>query len=94
MKSVLPDIIHTDQNGYIKGMFIGENITLIEDILQETDEEAVVLLIDQGSFSISLLKLSQLKAKSWSQPSSLFQTGFLSCVQVSDLGEILTWDSS
>ena len=53
-----------------------------------------VAAIDQGPFSISLLKLSQLKAKSWSQPSNLLQTGFLSCVQVSDLSEILTWDSS
>ena len=41
-----------------------------------------------GPVSISLLKLSQLKAKSWSQPSNSLQTGFLSCVQVSDLGEI------
>ena len=49
---------------------------------------------DQGPFSISLLKLSQLKAKSWSQSSNWLQIGFLSCVQVSDLGEILTWDSS
>ena len=48
----------------------------------------------QGPFSISLPKLSQLKAKSWSQPNNLLQTGFLSCVQVSDLIEILTWDSS
>ena len=47
-----------------------------------------------GPFSISLLKLSQLKAKSWSQPSNLLQTGFLSCVQVNDLSEILTWNSS
>ena len=52
------------------------------------------LLRDLGPFSISLLKLSQLKAKSWSQPSNLLQTGFLSCAQVSDLCEILTWDSS
>ena len=50
--------------------------------------------VDQGPFSISLLKLSQLEAKSWSQPSNLLQTGFLSYVQVNDLGEILTWDSS
>ena len=48
----------------------------------------------QGPFSISLPQLSQLKAKSWSQPSNLLQTGFLSCVQVSDLSEILTWDSN
>ena len=39
----------------------------------------------QGPFSISLLKPSQLKAKSRSQPSNLLQTGFLSCVQARDL---------
>ena len=54
----------------------------------------ITLVDDLGPFSISLLKLSQLQAKSWSQPSNLLQTGFLSCVQVSDLGETLTWDSS
>ena len=47
LKTILPDIIHTDQKGCIKGRFIGESIRLIEDILQETDDEAVVLLIDQ-----------------------------------------------
>ena len=41
---------------------------------------------DQGPFSISLLKLSQLKAKSLSELSNLLQTRFLSCVQASDLG--------
>ena len=50
--------------------------------------------VNLGSFSISLLKLSQLKAKSLSQPSNLIQTRFLSCVQSSDLGEILTWHSN
>ena len=48
----------------------------------------------QGSFSISLLELSQLKGKSLSQVSNLLQTGYLSCVQASDLGEILTWDTT
>ena len=47
-----------------------------------------------GQFSISLLKLSQLKVKSLSQLSNLLQTRFLSCVQASDLGEILTWDNT
>ena len=51
-------------------------------------------MADQSPFSIYLLKLSQLEAKSWSQPSNLLQTGFLSCAQVSGLGEILTWNSS
>ena len=52
------------------------------------------ITINQGPFSISLLKLSQLKAKSLSQLSNLLQTHFLSHflfrVQASDLGEILT----
>ena len=46
------------------------------------------LKINQGPFSISLFKLSQLEAKSWFQPSNLPQTGLLFYVQVSDLGEI------
>ena len=49
---------------------------------------------DQGPFSISLFKLSQLKAKSLSQRSNLLQTRFLSCVLASDLREILIWDST
>ena len=48
----------------------------------------------QGQFSISLLRLSELKAKPLSEPSYLLQTGLLSCVQASDLGDILTWDCS
>ena len=47
-----------------------------------------------GPFSIFLLKLSQLKAKSLSQLCNLLQTRFLSYVQASDLIEILTWDST
>ena len=45
-------------------------------------------------FSISLLKLSQFETKSRSQPCNLLQTGFLSCVQVSDVDQMLIWDSS
>ena len=48
-----------------------------------------------GPFSISLFKLSQLNAKSWSPPSNLLQKGFSKySVQAHDLSEILTWDSS
>ena len=47
-----------------------------------------------GPFSIFLLKLSQLKAKSLSQLCNLLQTRFQSYVQASDLIEILTWDST
>ena len=47
---VLPEIIHTDQKGCIKGRFIGENIRLIEDLLKEIEnleEEAIIFLQDQ-----------------------------------------------
>ena len=43
-----------------------------------------------GPFSISSLELSQLVAKSFSHPSNLLQTRVQSCVQASNLGEILT----
>ena len=47
---VLPEIIHTDQKGCMKGRFIGENIRLIEDLLshiENLDEEAIIFLQDQ-----------------------------------------------
>ena len=44
---VLPETIHTDQKGCIKGRFIGENIRLTEGIVQEKDDDSVVLLLDQ-----------------------------------------------
>ena len=37
---VLPSLIHEDQTGYIKGVFIGQNIRLIADI-REHDEDLV-----------------------------------------------------
>ena len=47
LKLVLPEIIHTDQKGCIKGRFIGQNIRLVEDILDQYDEDEVILLLDQ-----------------------------------------------
>ena len=47
LKLVLPEIIHTDQKGCIKGRFIGQNIRLVEDILDRYDEDEVILLLDQ-----------------------------------------------
>ena len=34
-----PQIIHTDQTGFIKGRYIGENITLIDDLMEQTKIE-------------------------------------------------------
>ena len=49
VKKVLPNIISEDQTGFISGRFIGENIRLIYDLLQYTDQHKIpglLLLID------------------------------------------------
>ena len=36
LEKVLPKIINSDQTGYIKGRFIGENVRLIQDVIFHT----------------------------------------------------------
>jgi len=46
MESTLPFLIHTDQTGFIKGRYIGENVILICDLLEQTktDKSSGILL--------------------------------------------------
>ena len=46
MESTLPFLIHTDQTGFIKGRYIGENKRLIRDLLEQTktDKSSGILL--------------------------------------------------
>ena len=47
--SVLPKLIHSDQTGFIKGRFIGENVRLLNDLLEYTDVQnipGILLFID------------------------------------------------
>ena len=37
IESVLPKLIHSDQTGFIKGRFIGQNVRLLNDLLECTD---------------------------------------------------------
>ena len=39
LEAVLPTIVHTDQTGFIKGRYIGENIRLINDVMEYTKIE-------------------------------------------------------
>ena len=39
IEPMLPQIIHTDQTGFIKGRYIGENIRLIDDLMEQTKIE-------------------------------------------------------
>ena len=41
MKKVLPNIINFDQSGFLKGRFIGENIRLIDSVINYTDTEDI-----------------------------------------------------
>ena len=49
LKLVISKLIHTDQNGYIKGCNIGYNIRLIQDVMEyfENDNmEGAILFLD------------------------------------------------
>ena len=37
IESVLPKLIHSDQTGFIKGRYIGQNVRLLEDTLEYMD---------------------------------------------------------
>ncbi len=49
MKKVLPDIIHTDQVGYVEGRYIGQNIRTIVDMIEHahmTQTPAMAVFLD------------------------------------------------
>ena len=41
IEPLLPNLVHTDQTGFIKGRYIGENIRLIIDIMDHTKSESI-----------------------------------------------------
>lgn len=47
LKRVLKEIIHLDQQGCIPGRYVGQNIRLVEDIIQNHNDDEVVVLLDQ-----------------------------------------------
>ena len=44
LEKVLPYLIDGDQTGYIKGRFIGENIRLISDIIEQPENKGGMIL--------------------------------------------------
>ena len=49
LEKVLPSIINPDQTGYVKGRYIGENVRLIQDIIEHTNftgKKRVALFLD------------------------------------------------
>ena len=41
IEPVLPKLIHPDQTGFIKGRFIGQNIRLLNDLMEYTDDQKI-----------------------------------------------------
>ena len=50
IKGTLHKLIHTDQTGFIAGRYIGENIRLIYDIMQYTEENSIPGLLLSADF--------------------------------------------
>ena len=50
IKKVLPQLIHTDQTGFMKDRFIGKNIRLLCDLLEQTELENIPGILLQLDF--------------------------------------------
>ena len=47
LKKVIPHLIHADQKGCIENRYIGHNMRLVQDVINEQDEDRLILLLDQ-----------------------------------------------
>ena len=82
LENVLPKLVHSDQTGFVNGRYIGQNIRLLNDIMDYTDIKkllGIFLFVDfekafdttEWSFISKRLKCLNLAATS--------KTGFLLC---------------
>ena len=51
MKSFLPLLVHSDQTGFVKDRYIGENIRLISDIMEQTRKNNIPGIFASLDFS-------------------------------------------
>ena len=50
LKKVVGDLIHTDQTGFLKGRYIGENVRLIMDLMEFTEQNQIKGMLMQCDF--------------------------------------------
>ena len=58
LQKVIPTIVDSDQVGYIKKRYIGENVRIIQDILLKADLEKLDAYITQIDFEKALILLN------------------------------------
>ena len=84
MRKVIPRIINHDQTGFLKNRFIGENIRLLDSIINYTDTEQIpglLLFVDfEKAFIEKTLKCYNFGPSliAWIR---LFYTDIISCIQ-------------
>ena len=61
----LPNLIHSDQTGFIKGRFIGQNVRLLNDIMVYTELNKIP----------GIMVLEPLTEKTWGQGCVIFGEG-------------------
>ena len=94
VKTVLPQLIHDDQKGFIKGRYIGENIRPLYDVLQYAETKQLpgpVLMVDFEKAFDSVLCTFTEKALDFfnfgpdiKQRVKAFYTNSRTCVLVND----------
>ena len=45
LQVIMTSIINSDQTGYVKGRYVGENVRLIEDVLRYTQKDEIPLVL-------------------------------------------------
>ena len=58
IKKILPQLIHTDQTGFMEERFIGQNISLLRDLLEQTELKNIPGILLQLDFRKPLTQSS------------------------------------
>ena len=78
LETVLSNLVHTDQTGFIKGRYIGENIRVINDVMEHTRIEkrgGILISLDfNKAFDIFRMAVNNKSVKYfqfWNEPQKM-----------------------